>query len=86
MGLVSITNGLIERVNIDKYWSHWLETRVYQNLKTTLFNRGDETISVKELSNIWLLDSFFFYKIPDHLVKEGDHIGKIYCWLCLFLL
>ncbi len=83
MDLVSISNELIERVSIDNYWSHWLENRVYQNLKV---NRDDDTISVKELSNVWLLDSFFFYKIPDHLVKEADHIGKIYCWLCLFLL
>ena len=63
MDLVSITNGLIERVNIDKYWSHWLDNKDFQNLKTTLFNRDDETISVKELSNVWLLNSFFFYKI-----------------------
>ena len=42
MDLVSTTNGLIERVNIDKYWSHWLDNRVFQNLKV---NRGDEIIS-----------------------------------------
>ncbi len=39
MDLVSITNELIERVNIDKYW---LANRVYHNLKA---NRGDEIIS-----------------------------------------
>ena len=86
MDLVSITNELIERVNIDKYWLHWLENRVFQNLKSTLFNRGDETISMKELSRVWLLNSFFFSKIPNHLAKEGDHIGKTYCLRFLFLL
>ena len=60
MDLVSITNELIEKVNIDKYWSHWLDNKVFQNLKVTLFNRGDEIISVKELSSVWLLNSFLF--------------------------